>query len=166
MPSLSDGEYTTAILVNRHSGALVSTPLASQRLLRLEEILAQSRTPAVVADAVADPVKRHLESVPLERIRQLTAELEARGAGATDEIDAVVMRLLLTDYVAAVTHLRAVTRAAEAHMDAASGPIADVRQFVWRELKLQEARRQAAEQLSSTYEGLRPTRLQDEGSDV
>jgi hypothetical protein len=75
------------------------------------------------------------------------------------------MRVLLNDYITAVQHLRSVARAAEAQLEAASAPLTDVRRFVWRELKLQEARRQAAEETSSTQSAL-PTRSQGDGSDV
>jgi hypothetical protein len=137
----------------------------AQRLLRLEEILAHSKFSGVAVDGTTDRVKWHLDSVPLERIRQLTAELDARNGSVSDEIDAVAMRVLLNDYITAVQHLRSVARAAEAQLEAASAPLTDVRRFVWRELKLQEARRQAAEETSSTQSAL-PTRSQGDGSDV
>ena len=131
------------------------TPLtASQRLRRLERILAGSRIvpPAVAADE-RDPATRHLESVPLDRIRAL-AELLDPGDGSNDDIDAVTMRLLLNDYATAVAHLRAATREAGARLDAATGPVTEGRRFLWRDEKLREELRQTAEQAPESADDL------------
>ena len=114
---------------------------ASQRLRRLEQILSGSSAAPVAAVDERDAATRHMESLPLERIRQLTELVDQRSTEA-DEVDAVAMRLLLNDYAAAVGHLRAVTRDAGSRLDAAAGPVADVRRFLWRDEKLREALQQ------------------------
>ena len=64
-----------------------------------------------------------LGSVMIERIRRTTSELERRRTGDIDAIDALTMRLLLVDYVAAVSHLRAVVRITERRLTGASAAI-------------------------------------------
>jgi hypothetical protein len=83
-----------------------ASPKPSSRLTRLYHILSQSPPPALPE---SDPSKVHLTSVPLERIRALTLELQESAAPSPDDIDAITMRVLLNDYRAAVIHLRAVT---------------------------------------------------------
>jgi hypothetical protein len=50
-----------------------------------------------------------LASVLTERIRQTTSLLAQSRVADVDEADLVAMRLLLADYAAAVSHLRAAT---------------------------------------------------------
>jgi hypothetical protein len=137
-------------------------PDSSQRLIRLEQILAESK-PAAAAASDGDPVKVHLGSVPAERIRQVTAELTCRNGVDNDEIDIVAMRVLLNDYSAAVAHFRAVARKAEEQIAAAAGPIAEFRRFVWRQQKLQEESRQTVEETAS-QPSPRPTLDHGDGS--
>ena len=121
----------------------MSAPLTSpQRLQRLEQILAGAR-PVTGAGAAALP--RDLEGVSIERIRQLTADLQARTTSPADEIDVLAARLLLNEYTAVVAQLRSAAREAAARIDAAANPVKDVRRFVWRLDKLRESRRQAIE---------------------
>ena len=64
----------------------------SERLAHLERILSQTgaRATTVLRDA-ANPAAVHLGSIPEERIRLLTAELQAEGSEACQPADAVVM---------------------------------------------------------------------------
>jgi hypothetical protein len=137
-------------------------PDASQRLLRLEHILSQSK-PAAAAASDGDPVKVHLSSVATDRIRQVTAELTCRNGVDNDEIDMVAMRVLLNDYSAAVAHFRAVARAADEQIAAAAGPISDVRRFLWQQRKLQEESQQALAEPPS-QPSPRPTLDHSDGS--
>lgn len=104
------------------------------RLLNLERILAQSKNQTTSAGD-ADPVTLHLASVPTDRIRRFTSELESAGDG-DDALAAVTMRLLLNDYASAVAHLRAVARLAVARMDAATTPIRACQKFLRHEDKV------------------------------
>jgi hypothetical protein len=114
---------------------------SAQRLIELEGILAQSKT--IVVDASnggADPVAMHLAAVPAERIRRFAVALRQVGAEANDDIDNLTMRLLLNDYTLAVRHLRAVARAAAAHMDGAAVVVREGQGYLQREQKLDERR--------------------------
>jgi hypothetical protein len=91
-----------------------------QRLLRLERILTESgRT-----EHSSDPRERR---VATERIRQLTSELRRDVVGDNDEVDAVMVRLLLNDYVATVARLRGVARDAENRILVASRQLKEAR---------------------------------------
>jgi hypothetical protein len=111
----------------------------SQRLRRLERILAEAKAPSAAAVNDCDAATARLASVPLERIRQITAELLRPSSTAGDDVDALTIRLLLNDYATAVTHLRAVVREAGERIDAAASPIKDTRRFLWRAEKLRTA---------------------------
>jgi hypothetical protein len=91
-----------------------------ERLLRLEQILASSRSsaPAASGDDVADVM---LASVMTDRIRGTSAELQ-RGT-TVDAAAAVAMRLLLSDYSTAVAHLRTVARATDRRLDSVAETI-------------------------------------------
>jgi hypothetical protein len=113
----------------------------SQRLRRLEEILAATApTVPAAGTQAADPATRQLATLPVERIRLVTNELQSRDGGG-DEIDRLAIRLLLNDYTAAVAQLRAVVRDAGQRIDAAAGPVAAVRTFVWKQDKLEDSGR-------------------------
>jgi len=71
-----------------------------------------------------------------QRILQLTTELQNRADVDADEIDAVTMRLLLNDYVALVTDLRAIVQRAEAHTHAAAGALKAVKHRIDQDQKL------------------------------
>jgi hypothetical protein len=108
-------------------------------LQRLEQILAESNaTLTATRDGTADPADVHLASVPLERIRRTTSELQLGSGIDIDDVDAVTMRLLLNDYTTAVAHLRAVARLTEQHITAATAPIQETRLLVQRQQKLEE----------------------------
>jgi len=110
---------------------------ASKRLQRLAEILARWTTVSgAKREASGDSVQFHLTSVPLERIRELTLELQPRTDIDIDEVDAVTMRVLLNDYAAAVTHLRAVASAADERLATASAGIGESREFLRRQQEL------------------------------
>jgi len=109
------------------------------RLTRLLQILTQS--PSISTDKASespDAADVHLASVPLDRIGQITAELQDRAGTETDEIDALAMRLLLNDYVIAVAHLRAVARLAAQRVDAAADPVDAARRLVRLRLKREQ----------------------------
>lgn len=113
-----------------------------QRLLRLEQILTQPV--ALGTGTIADPSRTREEQA--QRLRQLTGELQRGGGLDNDEVDALAMRLLLNDYAALVTGLRAMARQAETHIIAAYGPITETRRrFDQQEkLRLKRAGRKTA----------------------
>lgn len=88
----------------------------------------------------ADPAHVLLDRAPIERVRQVTSELQHRGAGDDDDVDAVTARLLLNDYAAAVTHLRAVVLFAEQRFEAATHLIEEARRLARRQQKLERKR--------------------------
>jgi len=112
----------------------------SERLARLEQILSrtQSGSRAITADT-ANAADVHLSSVPTERIRLLTAELQRTDLPQLDESDAVVMKLLLNEYSAAVGHLRAVARMAAATVDGVTVPTLETERAVHRHIKTVDA---------------------------
>jgi hypothetical protein len=79
-----------------------------------------------------------MRNVPLDRIAQVTMELQQRGNAAIDAVDTLAMRLLLNDYTVATTHLRSVARIAAQRMASASSHLQDVRALVERELQQDE----------------------------
>jgi len=103
---------------------LPDTGTNAARLGRLEEILA---TPHNVSDSRGgddvDPVDVALQSVLTERIRKTTAELESARAAEIDAIEACTMRLLLSDYKAAIQQLRAAVRMAGGRLTGAAAVI-------------------------------------------
>ena len=103
------------------------------RLSQLEQILAA--TAGRTAPAVADAAGVHLSGVPADRIRGLTVLLHDGIERDVDAVDAIVMRLLLEEYVTAVGHLRAVARMAAAHIDGAAAPVREARRALHRHTK-------------------------------
>lgn len=93
---------------------------------------------AVTADN-ADAAEVHLNSVPTERIRLLTAELRGTSSAAPDEIDVLVMQVLLNEYSNAVAHLRAVARIAAATVDGVVAPMVETERAVHRYVKTIDA---------------------------
>jgi hypothetical protein len=77
---------------------------------------------AIRDDSDGEPAEAHLAGVQVERIRRLTRELQH---SARNDDDAMTIGLLLKDYTAAVTHLRAVASVAEQRVTAAAGTIHD-----------------------------------------
>jgi len=75
----------------------------------------------------------------MDRIRLLTAELRSTGSLDVDESDAVVMKLLLQEYSAAVGHLRAVARMAAATVDGVTAPMLETERAVHRHIKTVDA---------------------------
>ena len=119
----------------------LSIPSSAQdRLREIERIIAQ--TPSVVTSnqGAEDPVAVHLADVPAARIRELTRILNQRPLEGNDDIDAVAMRLLLNDYMAAIAHLRAVARAAASLVDGAAAPVKQSQRFLRDEDRRQEKR--------------------------
>ena len=103
----------------------------STRLAHIEEILAQT-APGATAGA-ADATAVHLNSVSIERIRRLTAALgDLPLEQGPDVVDAVLMRLLLDEFMTSVFHLRAVARTAVSRVDAATTPLRDARRAMHR----------------------------------
>jgi hypothetical protein len=124
----------------------------ADRIARLERIVA-SAPPVVdpLTGTTPEAVTRHLAGIPLDRIRQLSEELEGPDHG--DEIDALTIRLLLNDYIGAVARLRGVVRAAADRIDAAGSLVSEARGSVWREVKWRESGRYAVD----TSDGPPPT---------
>ena len=121
----------------------MSARTPTERLQRLEQILSSSK-PALTL-TMLDAATNHLQAAPLERLRQLTVELQSRSDSGHDEVDALAMRLLLNDYATAVAHLRAVARDAGERIDAAATPLNESRRAIWRAEKLMNALSSAAE---------------------
>jgi hypothetical protein len=104
----------------------------STRLSRLDRILSQAESsPTRAGDSDAGQV--HLASIPLERIRGLTIELQERSFAVQDDIDAITMRLLLNDYKTAVAHLRAVTDGVGAQLQESASQLSLTRKELRRE---------------------------------
>ena len=76
-----------------------------------------------------------MRSVMLDRIAHLTMELQQRSDAAIDAVDALEIRLLLNDYTASTTHLRAVTRIAKQGITTASSQLSGARTIIERELQ-------------------------------
>jgi hypothetical protein len=112
-----------------------------RRLQRLAQILAESNTAGSTSVRDTDPADVHLGSVPLERIRRLTAVLTDGAGTDVDDIDALAMRLLLNDYTTAVAHLRAVARLTEQRMADATVPIEAADLHVRQRTKRAETKR-------------------------
>jgi hypothetical protein len=108
----------------------VNTEPDSHRLQRLQQILADSQSASRASEERRDPAELHLANVPLERIREVTRELEKRAGEVPDAMDVLTMRVLLNDYTSAVAQLRAVARLVEPRVDAAASPIQEARRFV------------------------------------
>ena len=101
----------------------------AQRLAALEQILAQTTAGATTAGDAADLL---LTSVATERIRRLTAELQATQSRQLDAVDTLVLRILLNEYSNAVGRLRAVARMAAASVDGAATPMRRARRTLHR----------------------------------
>ena len=110
-----------------------ASPDSSRRLRRLQQIIGDA-TIAVTAssDRDPDPHEAHLVVVPLDRIRRVTEELRNGASDDIDEIDAVTMRLLLSDYTLTVGHLRAAARLVQQRVAEATVPIQHARSVVPR----------------------------------
>jgi len=105
----------------------------SIRLALLEQILAQTAPGAnALETGTEDTVDAHLSSVPLERIRRLTAALHESPSPSPDEVDAMIMGLLLNEYKTAVAHLRAVANEAASQIDDAGALSRQARMAVHR----------------------------------
>ena len=115
-------------------------PDSAERLRRLEALLARTKPALGAADGDAEPERAHLAIVPLERIREVTSELEGRPLHGGDAVDALTIQMLLNDYATAVAHLRAVVRLAESRVESASTTIDQVRRVVRRQLKVKPAK--------------------------
>ena len=107
----------------------------SERLAHLEQILSRTDGAQTVIGDTANPAEVHLRSIPAERIRLLTSELRGTGSGECEPADALVMKLLLNEYTAALNHLRAVARMSAAIVDGAGAPMREMERAVHRCLK-------------------------------
>ncbi len=124
----------------------MSARTPTERLQRLEQILSSSKPALTLTTLDArDAATNHLQAAPLERMRQLTVELQSRSDGGQDEVDALAMRLLLNDYATAVAHLRAIARDAGERIDAAATPLNESRRAIWRAEKIMNAPASAAD---------------------
>jgi len=114
----------------------------SRRLQRLQSYVAAKPPQAdPTSSNSSDMADWHMRSVMLDRIAHLTMELQRRGDAVIDAVDALEMRLLLNDYTASTTHLRAVTRIAKEGMATASSQLRGVRKTIERDLKREEESR-------------------------
>jgi hypothetical protein len=117
----------------------------SRRLQRLQACVAakpsQAETTSTNGSDLAD---WHMRSVVLDRIAHLTMELQRRGDAVIDAVDALEMRLLLNDYTASTTHLRAVTRIAKEGIATASSQLRGVRKTIERDLQREEESRRSS----------------------
>jgi hypothetical protein len=86
---------------------------------------------ATTGDGKSDPAATHLASVPVDRIRRMTTELQESGG---DPIDPTTTGLL-NDYSAAVSHLRALATLVEQRLAAAAGPIQRASHLIQRTSK-------------------------------
>jgi hypothetical protein len=118
--------YTDSSMADDHD--------VSRRLRRLEACFSAKPAQGDAAATSVDVAAWHMRSVTLDRIAYLTMELQRRGDAVIDAVDALEMRLLLTDYTASTTHLRAVTRIAKQGIASASSHLRNVRRTVEREL--------------------------------
>ena len=107
----------------------------SERLAHLEQILSRTDGAQTVIGDTANPAEVHLGSIPAERIRLLTSELHGTGSGECEPADALLMKLLLNEYTAALGHLRAVARMSAAIVDGAAAPMREMERAVHRCLK-------------------------------
>jgi transcriptional regulatory protein LevR len=111
----------------------------SRRLLRLQSYVADKpRQADPTSTNSSDLADWHMRSVMLDRIAHLTMELQRRGDAAIDAVDALEIRLLLNDYTASTTHLRAVTRIAKQGIATASSQLSGARTIIERELQREE----------------------------
>ena len=114
----------------------------SRRLQRLQSYVAAKPPQAdPTSSNSSDMADWHMRSVMVDRIAHLTMELQRRGDAVIDAVDALEMRLLLNDYTASTTHLRAVTRIAKEGMATASSQLRGVRKTIERDLKREEESR-------------------------
>jgi len=110
----------------------------AQRLQRLEAYVAARPPHGDAPSTNSDLADWHMRSVVLDRIARLTMELQQRGNVALDAVDTLEMRLLLNDYAASTTHLRAVTRIAGQGIATASSHLQNVRAVIERQLQREE----------------------------
>ena len=144
---LLNGEYTLPVRgIASAAPETMSARLPFERVRLLDNILASSRhslTSAMRVDVA--PAELHLRSIPFERIQQLTAVLKDGAAHADDDVDRLCARLLVTDYLAAVAHLRAVARIAAARIEKTPAALKRIRRYVEKEqARLQKRRASTA----------------------
>jgi hypothetical protein len=120
-----------------------TVPDDADRLLELERILASSSSAPAPAGLESDITEMRLGSVLTERICKTTSLLSQLRSGDVDATDLVAMRLLLADYAAAVSHLRAATRTTEARLARVAGPLKNDMRRVTRAVDEAERRDRA-----------------------
>ena len=106
-----------------------------QRLEELERLLVQHRpwyrdNSGNGVEAVDARIGR-----TLDRLRQLTAEMNRRPPDSHDPLDRVAMRLMLEDYAAVLSHLRASVHTAEQLLASVAKTVTDGHKIVRRESK-------------------------------
>ena len=117
----------------------------SRRLQRLQAYVAAKPPQAdPTSTNSSDLADWHMRSVTLDRIAHLTMELQRRGDAVIDAVDALEMQLLLNDYTASTTRLRAVTRIAKEGMATASSQLRRVRKTIERDLQREEESRRSS----------------------
>ena len=116
----------------------------SRRLQRLQAYVAKPPQADLTSTNSSDLADWHMRSVMLDRIAHLTMELQRRSHAEIDAVDALEMQLLLNDYTASTTHLRAVTRIAKAGIATASSQLRRVRKTIERDLQREEESRRSS----------------------
>jgi hypothetical protein len=106
-----------------------------QRLEELERLLVQHRpwfrdNSGNGVEAVDARIGR-----TLDRLRQLTTAMQRRNSDNDDPLDRVTMRLMLEDYAAVLSHLRASVRTAEQLLSSVATTVTDGHRIVRRQSK-------------------------------
>jgi hypothetical protein len=106
-----------------------------RRLEQLERLLVEHRPS--FRDDTGDEVESTAARIDavLQRLRQLTTAMQRRNADINDPLDRVTMRLMLEDYAAALSHLRASIRHAEHLLSSVAKTVTDAQRFVRLETK-------------------------------
>jgi transposase len=106
-----------------------------RRLDQLEQLLVQHE-PWFRDNAGADGelVAARIHAT-LQRLRQFTTAMQRRTSDNDDPLDRVTMRLMLDDYAAVLSHLRASVRTAEQLLSSVEKTVTDGHRVVRREAK-------------------------------
>jgi hypothetical protein len=110
---------------------VTSQPPIAARLKQLESMLAHTASPGA-RPSEFDAADVHLNSVLVDRIRQLTDLLRGMNSAGDDALGALTLRLLLNEYRTAVAHLRSVAQMAANRVDAAPRTLKDAHRALHR----------------------------------
>ena len=106
-----------------------------RRLEQLERLLVEYRPS--FRDDTGDEAKVTAAriDVMVQRVRQLTTAMERRNSDINDPLDRVTMRLLLEDYAAVLSRLRASVRRADQLLSSVERTVTDGHRIARRESK-------------------------------